>query len=54
MSNHPVHNSQPDTRADVVRWIEQDRAVAVVRTDAPESLVRIADALVAWLDGRVL
>ena len=45
MSNHPVHNSQPDTRADVVRWIEQDRAVAVVRTDAPESLVRIADAL---------
>ncbi len=33
------------TRADVVRFIERDRAVAVVRTDAPEKLVRIADAL---------
>ena len=35
----------PTTRADVVRFIERDRAVAVVRTDAPEKLVRIADAL---------
>ena len=33
------------TRADVVRFIERDRAVAVVRTDAPEKLVQIADAL---------
>jgi 2-dehydro-3-deoxyphosphogluconate aldolase/(4S)-4-hydroxy-2-oxoglutarate aldolase len=47
MSNHPVHNSPPDTRADVVRWIEQDRAVAVVRTDAPEKLVAVARALAA-------
>jgi len=33
------------TRADVVRWIERDRAVAVVRTDEPEKLVQIAEAL---------
>ncbi|MDT0630899.1 bifunctional 4-hydroxy-2-oxoglutarate aldolase/2-dehydro-3-deoxy-phosphogluconate aldolase [Rubrivirga sp. S365] len=33
------------TRADVVRWIERDRAVAVVRTDEPEKLVQIAQAL---------
>jgi 2-dehydro-3-deoxyphosphogluconate aldolase/(4S)-4-hydroxy-2-oxoglutarate aldolase len=31
----------------VVRWIEQDRAVAVVRTDAPEKLVAVARALAA-------
>lgn len=29
----------------MVRWIERDRAVAVVRTDAPDKLVQIADAL---------
>ena len=33
------------TRADVVRWIERDRAVAVVRTNAPDKLVEIAQAL---------
>ena len=33
------------TRADVVAWIERDRAVAVVRTDEPEKLVEIAQAL---------
>ena len=34
-----------DTREDVVRWIERDRAVAVVRTDEPDKLVEIAQAL---------
>ena len=33
------------TREDVVRWIERDRAVAVVRTDEPDKLVEIARAL---------
>ena len=33
------------TRADVVAWIERDRAVAVVRTDEPDKLVEIAQAL---------
>jgi 2-dehydro-3-deoxyphosphogluconate aldolase/(4S)-4-hydroxy-2-oxoglutarate aldolase len=37
----------PTSRADVVRFIERDRAVAVVRTDAPEKLVAIARALAA-------
>jgi 2-dehydro-3-deoxyphosphogluconate aldolase/(4S)-4-hydroxy-2-oxoglutarate aldolase len=35
----------PPSRADVVRWIERDRAVAVVRTDEPDKLVQIAQAL---------
>ena len=34
-----------ETREDVVRWIERDRAVAVVRTDEPDKLVQIAQAL---------
>ena len=33
------------TRDDVVRWVLRDRAVAVVRTDEPEKLVEIAQAL---------
>ena len=45
----PLHPSldrpTADTRADVVRWIERDRAVAVVRTDEPDKLVEIAQAL---------
>ena len=41
MTSAPI----PPTRADVVRRIERDRAVAVVRTDAPDDLVRIAEAL---------
>lgn len=45
MSTHPVQDLSADTRADVIRYVERDRAVAVVRTDAPEKLVRIADAL---------
>jgi 2-dehydro-3-deoxyphosphogluconate aldolase/(4S)-4-hydroxy-2-oxoglutarate aldolase len=35
------------TRADVVRWIERDRAVAVVRTARPDRLVELARALCA-------
>ena len=51
MPIHPVldsptaPNGSPPTRAEVVRWIERDRAVAVVRTDAPDKLVEIAQAL---------
>ena len=45
----PVHPAldkpTADTREDVVRWIERDRAVAVVRTDRPDKLVEIAQAL---------
>ena len=43
----PTHPAPPTaaTRADVVRWIERDRAVAVVRTDEPDKLVQIARAL---------
>ncbi len=37
----------PPTRADVVAWIERDRAVAVVRTDEPDKLVEVARALQA-------
>ncbi|MEM0961705.1 MAG: bifunctional 4-hydroxy-2-oxoglutarate aldolase/2-dehydro-3-deoxy-phosphogluconate aldolase [Bacteroidota bacterium] len=46
MPIHPVlDNPSAETRADVVRWIERDRAVAVVRTDDPGALVEIAQAL---------
>lgn len=50
MPIHPVlDNPSPGggalTRADVVRWVERDRAVAVVRTDSPDALVEIAQAL---------
>ena len=44
MPNHPAPPTAA-TRADVVRWIERDRAVAVVRTDEPDKLVQIARAL---------
>ncbi|MEM6328172.1 MAG: bifunctional 4-hydroxy-2-oxoglutarate aldolase/2-dehydro-3-deoxy-phosphogluconate aldolase [Bacteroidota bacterium] len=37
--------TRPTSRADVVRHIEADRAVAVVRTDEPGKLVSIARAL---------
>ncbi len=43
----PLDTPPAATRADVVRWIERDRAVAVVRTDEPEKLVEIARALQA-------
>ncbi|MEM6285543.1 MAG: bifunctional 4-hydroxy-2-oxoglutarate aldolase/2-dehydro-3-deoxy-phosphogluconate aldolase [Bacteroidota bacterium] len=46
MPFHPVLDKPTaDTRADVVRWIERDRAVAVVRLDAPDRLVEVAQAL---------
>lgn len=46
MAVNPVlDRPSADTRADVVRWIERDRAVAVVRTSAPDKLVEIAQAL---------
>ena len=38
-----IHSA--DTRSDVVQWIERDRAVAVVRTDEPEKLIQITEAL---------
>ena len=44
MPTRPAPPTAP-TRADVVRWIERDRAVAVVRTDEPDKLVQIARAL---------
>ena len=43
----PLDTPPAVTRADVVRWIERDRAVAVVRTDEPDKLVQIAQALQA-------
>ena len=43
--NPVLDRPSADTRADVVRWIERDRAVAVVRTNAPDKLVEIAQAL---------
>ena len=46
MPIHPaIDRPSADSREDVVRWIERDRAVAVVRTDAPHKLVEIAQAL---------
>ena len=46
MPIHPaIDRPSADTREDVVRWIERDRAVAVVRTDEPKKLVEIAQAL---------
>ncbi len=46
MALHPLLDKPAaDTREDVVRWIERDRAVAVVRTDEPDKLVEIAQAL---------
>ncbi len=46
MALHPLLDPPTaDTREDVVRWIERDRAVAVVRTDEPDKLVEIAQAL---------
>ena len=46
MPLHPtLDKPTADTRADVVAWIERDRAVAVVRTDEPDKLVEIAQAL---------
>ena len=46
MPLHPIlDRPSAATREDVVRWIERDRAVAVVRTDRPEKLVEIAQAL---------
>ena len=46
MPLHPtLDRPTAETRADVVRWIERDRAVAVVRTDEPDKLVEIAQAL---------
>ena len=34
-----------DTREDVVNWIARDRAVAVIRTESPDQLVELAQAL---------
>lgn len=34
-----------ETRQDVVDWIARDRAVAVIRTDSPDRLVELAQAL---------
>ena len=46
MPIHPaLDRPTAETREDVVRWIERDRAVAVVRTDSPDKLVEIAQAL---------
>lgn len=43
---HPILDKPTsDTREDVVQWVLRDRAVAVVRTDEPEKLVQIAQAL---------
>ena len=43
---HPILDMPTSsTRDEVVQWILRDRAVAVVRTDEPEKLVQIAQAL---------
>jgi 2-dehydro-3-deoxyphosphogluconate aldolase/(4S)-4-hydroxy-2-oxoglutarate aldolase len=43
--NPLLNPPRAETRADVVRWIEADRAVAVIRTDSPDRLVELAQAL---------
>lgn len=46
MSVNPIlDRPSADTRQDVVAWIARDRAVAVVRTDAPDQLIGLAQAL---------
>ena len=46
MPIHPaLDRPSADTRDDVVRWVLRDRAVAVVRTDSPDRLVEVAQAL---------
>ena len=43
--NSVLDRPSADTRDDVVRWVMRDRAVAVVRTDSPDALVEVAQAL---------